>query len=78
MQFIPRQLWFGRGVIALFYVYGPRQRPDMAFHKFIRAMFQGEEIQIYGDGSQTRDFTFVEDAVIANIRAMQKAKPGII
>jgi UDP-glucose 4-epimerase len=49
----------------LFTVYGPRQRPDMAFNKFIRAMQSGDEVLIYGDGEQTRDFTFVGDAVDA-------------
>lgn len=52
-----------------FTVYGPRQRPDMAFHKFLRAMLRGDEIMIYGDGEQTRDFTFVTDAVDGTWRA---------
>jgi UDP-glucose 4-epimerase len=49
----------------LFTVYGPRQRPDMAFNKFIRAIKREDEVLIYGDGEQTRDFTFVGDAVDA-------------
>jgi len=49
--------------LRYFTVYGPRQRPDMGFNRFIRAMAQGAEIEIYGDGEQTRDFTYVEDAV---------------
>src|SRR3989304_2851488 len=49
--------------LRLFTVYGPRQRPDMAFHKFIRALLDGREIAIYGDGTQTRDFTYVGDIV---------------
>lgn len=59
-------------VISLRYftVYGPRQRPDMAFHKFIKAILNGKEIEIYGDGNQTRDFTFISDVVEANILAM--------
>ena len=48
-----------------FTVYGPRQRPDMAFHRFIRAALRDEELSLYGDGEQTRDFTFVADAVAA-------------
>ena len=56
--------------LRYFTVYGPRQRPDMAFHKFIKAMLQGDEITIYGDGEQTRDFTFVSDVVEANLLAM--------
>ena len=50
-------------VLRFFTVYGPRQRPDMAFHKFIRALVEGREIVIYGDGSQTRDFTYIDDIV---------------
>ena len=62
---------YGVPVVSLRYftVYGPRQRPDMAFHKFIRAMLKGEEIEIYGDGKQTRDFTYISDAVEANVAA---------
>lgn len=52
-----------------FTVYGPRQRPDMAFHRFINAMLKGEPISVYGDGEQTRDFTFVSDAVGGTLRA---------
>ncbi|MCD6384921.1 GDP-mannose 4,6-dehydratase [Candidatus Sumerlaeota bacterium] len=72
--------WENYGVrcVALRYftVYGPRQRPDMAFHRFIRAMLTGEEIEIYGDGEQTRDFTFISDAVEANLRALASKKWG--
>jgi len=62
---------FGVPVICLRYftVYGPRQRPDMAFHRFIRAMLEGREIVVYGDGEQTRDFTYVDDAVEGTVRA---------
>jgi UDP-glucose 4-epimerase len=60
--------------LRYFTVYGPRQRPDMAFNKFIRAAFEGREIVIYGDGEQTRDFTFVTDAVAANIQAAEAEK----
>jgi nucleoside-diphosphate-sugar epimerase len=68
---------FGTPVAALRYftVYGPRQRPDMAFHRFCRAMLAGEPITVYGDGHQSRDFTFVGDAVEANVRAWRRAKP---
>ncbi|MCP4548887.1 MAG: NAD-dependent epimerase/dehydratase family protein [bacterium] len=55
--------------LRYFTVYGPRQRPDMAFNIFIRAALAGEKLTIYGDGSQTRDFTFIEDIVEANFRA---------
>ena len=68
---------FGLPVTALRYftVYGPRQRPDMAFHRFCRAMLAGEPITVYGDGKQSRDFTFVSDAIEANVRAWKRAKP---
>jgi len=59
-----------------FTVYGPRQRPDMAFHRFIRAALRGEELSLYGDGEQTRDFTYVGDAVTATIAAAERGIPG--
>ncbi|MGE5659010.1 MAG: NAD-dependent epimerase/dehydratase family protein [Actinomycetota bacterium] len=55
--------------LRYFTVYGPRQRPDMAFHKFFKAILRDEPISIYGDGQQTRDFTFVSDCVAANLLA---------
>ncbi len=62
---------FGLPVVTLRYftVYGPRQRPDMAFTRFCRALLRGEPITVFGDGSQSRDFTFVADAVEASWRA---------
>jgi len=57
--------------LRYFTVYGPRQRPVMAFHRFSRAGLAGDPINIYGNGEQTRDFTFVEDIVAANIAAMK-------
>ena len=62
---------FGVPVVSLRYftVYGPGQRPDMAFHLFFRALLKDEDIQIYGDGKQTRDFTYIDDIVKANINA---------
>ncbi len=62
---------FGVPFVSLRYfsVYGPRQRPDMAFHKFFKSVLQDEAIPIYGDGQQTRDFTFVSDVVAANLAA---------
>jgi len=62
---------FGVPCTALRYftVYGPRQRPDMAFHKFFKAVLLGRAIPIYGDGQQTRDFTFISDAIAANLAA---------
>nr|WP_290222171.1 NAD-dependent epimerase/dehydratase family protein [Trichocoleus desertorum] len=55
--------------LRYFTVYGPRQRPDMAFHKFFKAVLEDQAIPIYGDGQQTRDFTFVADAIAANLAA---------
>jgi UDP-glucose 4-epimerase len=68
---------FGMPVTALRYftVYGPRQRPDMAFHRFCRAMLRGEPIVVYGDGRQSRDFTFIDDCVEANVRAWRRSGP---
>src|SRR5262245_6829374 len=62
--------------LRYFTVYGPRQRPDMGFHKFLRATLRGEPITVFGDGEQTRDFTFVEDAVRATIAAATRGGPG--
>jgi len=62
--------------LRYFTVYGPRQRPDMGFHKFLRATILGEPIAVFGDGEQTRDFTFVQDAVTATIAAGTKGVPG--
>jgi UDP-glucuronate 4-epimerase len=56
--------------LRYFTVYGPRQRPDMAFRRFIQAAYTGEPVVVYGDGEQTRDFTHVSDAVRANLLAM--------
>jgi nucleoside-diphosphate-sugar epimerase len=62
--------------LRYFTVYGPRQRPDMGFHKFLRATLLGQPITVFGDGEQTRDFTFVQDAVSATIAASTKGVPG--
>jgi len=62
--------------LRYFTVYGPRQRPDMAFHKFITAVMNGDQIEVYGTGEQTRDFTFIDDAVQANIQAFKSARAG--
>jgi UDP-glucose 4-epimerase len=62
--------------VRYFTVYGPRQRPDMAFHRFIRAALTHQPITLYGDGEQTRDFTFVSDAVAATMAAGDRGVPG--
>jgi UDP-glucose 4-epimerase len=56
--------------LRYFTVYGPRQRPDMAFRRFLSAAYAEQPILVYGDGEQTRDFTHVDDAVRANLLAM--------
>lgn len=61
--------------LRYFTVYGPRQRPDMAFTKFISGISSGREIEVFGDGEQKRDFTFVKDTIAATLLAME-ARPG--
>ncbi|RMF20329.1 MAG: NAD-dependent epimerase/dehydratase family protein [Deltaproteobacteria bacterium] len=65
--------WKNYGVptvsLRYFTVYGPRQRPDMAFHRFIRAVLDDRELVLYGDGDQSRDFTFISDVIDANLAA---------
>lgn len=69
---------FGVPTVSLRYftVYGPRQRPDMGFHRFLRALLTDGEITLYGDGEQTRDFTFVSDAVAANLACLDAEVSG--
>ena len=55
--------------VRYFTVYGPRQRPDMAFARFMQALSDDQEIEVYGDGEQTREFTYVSDAVEGTIKA---------
>jgi UDP-glucuronate 4-epimerase len=62
--------------LRLFTVYGPRQRPDMAFARFIAAARDGGAMPVYGDGSQRRDFTHVGDAADAVLRAIEHGRPG--
>jgi nucleoside-diphosphate-sugar epimerase len=72
---------YGMSTVSLRYftVFGPRQRPDMAFNKLIQAGHKGEIFQMHGDGVQTRDFTFVEDVVEANkLAALVDINPGSI
>lgn len=70
----------GLPVVSLRYftVYGPRQRPDMAFHRFLKAARDGEPIRVYGDGGQTRDFTYIEDIVAATRAAADSGRPGCV
>jgi nucleoside-diphosphate-sugar epimerase len=61
-----------------FTVYGPRQRPDMGFHRFFLAAMRNEPVTVFGDGRQTRDFTFVSDAVAATVAASTRGTPGAV
>jgi nucleoside-diphosphate-sugar epimerase len=72
---------YGLNTVSLRYftVYGPRQRPDMAFNKFSKAILSGEKIKVFGDGNQIRDFTYIDDIVQANIDAGSKSfSPGSV
>jgi UDP-glucuronate 4-epimerase len=71
---------FGLEVVLLRYftVYGPRQRPDMAFARIISALLNGHRFSVYGTGEQSRDFTFVDDAVEATIAAMEAGQSAIV
>ncbi|MFC9978796.1 NAD-dependent epimerase/dehydratase family protein [Gordonia sp. NPDC127522] len=65
--------------LRYFTVYGPRQRPDMAFDKFLRAAFRGDPIHVYGSGQQIRDFTYVDDIVMGNLAAATtNLEPGSV
>lgn len=69
---------FGVPAVSLRYftVYGPRQRPDMGFHIFMRAILREETLPLYDDGNQSRDFTFVADAVEATVAAARYPGAG--
>lgn len=64
--------------LRYFTVYGPRQRPDMAFNIFLGALLAGRDLNVNGDGEQTRDFTFVADAVDANLAAASAPKETVV
>ena len=63
-------------VLRYFTVYGPRQRPDMAFRRLVDALARDEVFELYGDGSQSRSFTYVADVVDATVRAMRHGERG--
>jgi len=65
---------FGISVYALrfFTVYGPRQRPEMAIHKFVRSIYQGGPIDVYGDGSSSRDYTYIDDIIDAIMTSIDR------
>lgn len=64
--------------LRYFTVYGPGQRPDMAFHRFIKAILQGGQVPVFGDGKQIRNYTYVSDVVTANLLAAQNGVPGAV
>ena len=63
-------------IVRYFSIYGPRQRPDMAYHRFIEAMSDGEPITVFGDGEQTRSNTYIDDAVRGTIAALERGEVG--
>jgi UDP-glucose 4-epimerase len=64
--------------LRYFTVYGARQRPDMAFHRFLRSAVEGKHIAVYGDGEQSREFTHVDDIIAATWMASKDGLPGEI
>src|SRR5439155_22660037 len=65
-------------VLRYFTFYGPRQRPDMALARIVDALARGATFELYGDGLQSRSFTYVADGVAATIAAMQRARAGAV
>jgi nucleoside-diphosphate-sugar epimerase len=63
-------------ILRYFSIFGPRQRPDMAFARFIEGLLGGAPLTVYGDGGQGRDFTYVGDVVAATIAAGERGVPG--
>jgi nucleoside-diphosphate-sugar epimerase len=67
---------FPATIIRYFSIYGPRQRPDMAYHLFTEALLDGRPITVYGDGEQTRSNTYIDDAVAGTILALERGATG--
>ena len=65
-------------ILRYFSIYGPRQRPDMAYHRFAEAMLDGRSITVFGDGHQSRSNTYISDCVRGTIQALDGAEPGEI
>ena len=63
-------------ILRYFTVYGPRQRPDMAFSIFMNSIIDGTKVSVFGDGNQTRDFTYVDDVIRASLFAAEKCPNG--
>ena len=64
--------------LRFFTVYGPRQRPDLAIHSFVRRISGGEPITLFGDGSEARDYTYIDDIVSGVVRAVDWTGTGPI
>ncbi len=62
--------------LRLFTVYGPRQRPDLAIHKFARLMLNGKAIPVYGDGTTQRDYTYIDDIIDGILKAIEFVQTG--
>lgn len=71
-----RDSGFPVSILRYFSVYGPGQRPDMAYRKFISHALSGKPIQVFGDGSQSRSNTYIDDCVEATMSALERAKLG--
>jgi nucleoside-diphosphate-sugar epimerase len=71
-----RELGLDWVTLRYFTIYGPRQRPDMALARIVSCLVEGRPFELYGDGSQSRSFTFVDDAVEATIAAMERGRAG--
>jgi UDP-glucose 4-epimerase len=71
---------FGSPTVSLrfFTVYGPRQRPDMAFHRFFKAILENRPLIVWGDGEQSRDFTFISDIVQGCLGALEAGREGSV
>jgi UDP-glucuronate 4-epimerase len=66
----------GTSSLRFFTVYGPRQRPDMAIHKFVKAIAKEQPVTLFGDGSSRRDYTYIEDIVRGTVAACERIQPG--
>jgi nucleoside-diphosphate-sugar epimerase len=63
-------------IVRYFSIFGPRQRPDMAYHRFIEAMLDGRPITLFGDGEQTRSNTYISDAITGTLGALEGGRIG--
>jgi UDP-glucuronate 4-epimerase len=62
--------------LRFFTVYGPRQRPDMAIHKFTKAIDRGEPVLLRGNGETSRDYTYIDDIIDGTVGAIERQRPG--